>query len=113
MELEVVSREKNPVLGREEVEFKVSEANVTPSRKELRSKLAALLNAKEEGVIIRFVKQPFGSHEVSGKATVYADEAQARKLEHKYIMNRNLGIKEDKSKKEAPAPEAAPAKKKK
>ncbi|HIH16230.1 MAG TPA: 30S ribosomal protein S24e [Candidatus Diapherotrites archaeon] len=107
MEVEIVSREKNPLLQREEVVFRVEGVETTPSKKELRARLAALLNAKEDAVVVRAVRQRFGSKEVGGEAIAYQDAEQMKRTELKYIVNRNLGIKEAKEKKEeAPKAEA-------
>ena len=107
MEIEIVSREKNPLLKREEAVFKVGGVDTTPSRKELRAKLAALLNAKEEAVVVRNLTQRFGSDEVSGKAVVYQSAEDMKKTELKYLVNRNLGVKEVKGGKKEEAPEKA------
>ena len=106
MDVEIIGREKNPVVGREEVEFKASEITVTPSRKELRAKLAALLNAKEDAVLVRSVRQIFGCNEATGQAVVYETAEQLKKIEHEYLVNRNLGIKKAPAEQKEEAPKA-------
>ncbi|MCD6434329.1 MAG: 30S ribosomal protein S24e [Candidatus Diapherotrites archaeon] len=95
MKLKIVERKKNPLLYREDIIAEV-EAETTPSRKELREKLAATLASKAELVIIKKIKQEFGQHKATVLAKHYESQDLLEKIEPKYIINRNLGIKETK-----------------
>ncbi len=106
MDVEIICREKNPLLHREEISFKASGGKVTPSRKEVRARLAALLNAKEDAVLVRSVRQIFGCNEATGQAVVYETAEQLKKIEHEYLVNRNLGIKKTPAEKTEEAPKA-------
>lgn len=117
MKVEITNRQKDILLNREELEFKVDDSATTPSRKDLREKVAALLNAKTELVIIEKIIKKFGSKEVRGTARVYPNEAVLKKTELPQIVGRNTGQK-DKGKKAGKAKKAkesaeaaAPAKK--
>ena len=113
MKVEITNRQKNALLNREEIEFGVDDSAVTPSRKELKEKIAALVNAKTELVIIGTIKKEFGSKAVKGVARIYSDEKTLKKTELPQIIGRNTGQK-DKGKKAGKAkagkaPEAPPA----
>ena len=91
MKLEIMKRKKNGLLKREELEFKVEECKVTPSKAEIRKKIAALNDTKENFVVVEGVKNKFGSKDFTGKANVYGNEEDMRKIELKYKIWRNFG----------------------
>jgi ribosomal protein S24E len=103
MKVEIASRTKNPLLQREEICFSVEGAEKTPSRKELREKVAAHLGAKTELVSIEKISQEFGAHSINGTARLYASEDAFKKTELPYMVARNLGQKLKKEKKTAAA----------
>ncbi|MFH1752373.1 MAG: 30S ribosomal protein S24e [archaeon] len=95
MNLEIINKEKNDLLGRAEIKFEVK-ADKTPSRKELKKKIAALTNSKEELIIVDKIKQEFGFHKTTGLAKIYVNRIELEKTEPKYLLNRNEGKKEEK-----------------
>ncbi|MCX6798776.1 MAG: 30S ribosomal protein S24e [Candidatus Diapherotrites archaeon] len=117
MKVEIAGKRDNKSLQRAEVRFNVKDAAVTPNRKELRAKLAALQNSKEELVIVDSIMHNFGLREASGEAKIYKDEKALKAAERPFMIGRNIGQKkkpgEKKAKKAAAAKkeEAAPAKK--
>lgn len=107
MKMEITGRLKNPLIGREELKFEVSDCIKTPARKEIRSKIAALCNAKEDNIAIGKITERFGEHRVTGGATIYPTKEGMEAVEEKFIINRTLGIKGRQKKEEKKA--AAPA----
>jgi small subunit ribosomal protein S24e len=99
MDISIKEKTENPLLKRTEVRFTVEFDGATPSRKEVKEKLCAVLNSPPELTIIRELKQSFGSKRLLGRARVYAD-AEAVKVEHKHILMREKGEKVKKEKKE-------------
>ena len=99
MKFNIVSKEKNQALHRDELKFEISDAKITPSVKELREKIAALNNTKTELVIIDRITHKFGSKDVIGEAKVYENANVLNEIEPKHRINKNLGIKEKKEKK--------------
>ena len=97
MKLDLTSVKKNPLLNRQEVEFKVEQA-ATPSRSNIRVGVAVALKANLNQVYVREIETKTGTHVTVGKAHVYADPDQALKVEPKYIIERNT--------KSQPEPEA-------
>jgi small subunit ribosomal protein S24e len=109
MDIRITQKQKNPALQREEIEFEVKESKTTPTRKEIREKIAALIASKPELVIIEKIMTHFGSTEVTGKARAYENEEKLKKTELNHLINKSAGIK--KGKEEKTNKETAPAKK--
>ncbi|MEK6942294.1 MAG: hypothetical protein AABW85_05545 [archaeon] len=112
MDVSIGSKEKNRFLKMDEIKFEVAGMQSMPKRKEIREKLAALTNSKEEMVIVKSIRHKFGSHVLSGTARIYDSKQSMEKTEPKYMLERNFGKAE---KKEQPKQEeqAAPVKAKK
>ena len=91
MDIDICSKNENKLLGRTEVEFKVKGSKATPSRKDLRGKLAALLNSKEQQVVVDSVKQEFGSGEIAGTARIYNEEEKLKMLDENIRRRRPGG----------------------
>lgn len=102
MDLCIVKESENKTLERTELAFEVENAVKTPSRQELRKRIAALKNSREELVSIDFVKQCFGEHRAKGKAFVYADIERLKRTEPKYLLERESKEKKKKEGKEKP-----------
>jgi len=105
MSIEITSENKNPLLGRKEVEFQLV-SKITPTRSGLKAELAKALKAKEELIVIDIVDQKTGSNLTTGKAKVYEKEDVMAKVDLAYRSKR--GVKEQKEA-PAPAPAEAPA----
>lgn len=105
MDILVVSKKENLLLGRTEVRFKISHPKEkSPERDLVREKLAAILNEKKDGVIIDSMRAEFGKTETHGYAKVYKTKEAAMKLERDRTLCRNK-LKERKA---AAAKEKAP-----
>ncbi len=94
MHLEIEKEYKNPLMERTEIDFSISGIEITPSRKEVTKKIAALKNAKEELVVIEFLKQPFGKHSVNGRARIYNSKERLERVETDYLPKRGKKSKE-------------------
>lgn len=111
MELEITSKKEKPLTERTEIYFKAIHPNEsTPNREKVREKIASLLNAKKELVIIDSIHSDFGRMESIGYAKVYKSKAQILEIERKPILIRNKLIEaEKKEKKEVKKPSTAVA----
>jgi small subunit ribosomal protein S24e len=89
MEIKVLEEKNNPLLQRREVQFSVSHNLGTPSRDEIKSKIAAYLNSKPELVIIERMRSQFGKRETRGYAKIYATAERLKKVETEHIIQRN------------------------
>ncbi len=94
MQLKVVSKKDNVLLGRTEYVIEVR-ANSTPSRKELLTRLAAELGADKDLIIIRKIETRTGTPDVIVYVRVYKDRAQLEAIEPKYIIERNKVVEEN------------------
>lgn len=118
MEIEIVSKKENELLDRTEVNFKAMHPKEgTPQREAVREKLATMMKATKDRVIVDSMDSEFGKMETVGYAKVYKTKEAAMKFEREYVLIRNkLKEKVKVEKKAAPTPPpgkpaaAAPAK---
>ncbi len=117
MEIEIVDKKENQLLDRTEVTFKATHANEgTPQRETVREKLASMLKATKERVIVDSMDSEFGKMETVGYAKVYKTKEAAMKFEREHVLVRNKLKEKVKVEKKAaaappaPKPAAAPAK---
>jgi small subunit ribosomal protein S24e len=89
MEIKVLEEKSNPLLQRREIQFSVIQNLGTPSRLEIKNKLAAYLNSKPELVIIERMKQEFGKRETRGYAKIYESMDRLKNVETEHIIQRN------------------------
>ena len=117
MDIVVVSKKDNVLLGRTEVRFRIAHVKEkSPDRDSVREKLSAILNEKKDNVIIDSMKAQFGKAECLGYAKVYKTKEGAMRVERDRTLVRNK-LKERKAKaakektaapkKEAEVPKAA------
>ncbi|MFH1663920.1 MAG: 30S ribosomal protein S24e [archaeon] len=90
MKIEITSKKSNPLLSREEIEFKVTDSNTVPKTDELREKIAALTEADSSSTVITEINQKFGTKEITGKARTYKEKAKMKEIELDYILGRNF-----------------------
>ncbi len=92
MKLKILSKEKNPLMKREEVIFSVEHAQTggTPTRVEVRKQLSTLLKRDLELVYIKKLETKTGTMVAIGEANAYNSIQQARFVEPKYIIARNV-----------------------
>ena len=116
MEIEILNKEKNELLGREGIEAKVSYSEATPSRKEIRKELAKKVGKKENLVVVQEIKTYFGSGIAKIYANAYDREEDLKAGEIESIVKRHEEKKKEEKaeapkeeKKEAPAPAAKEA----
>ena len=99
MKIKVISNQRNELLKRNEVRFSVDhKESGTPSRAEVKQKLAASLDVDEQKIIIKKYETKTGSMVAEGEANVYDSAEQARGTEPKYIIIRNTPKTEKKEK---------------
>ncbi|HEX9908244.1 MAG TPA: 30S ribosomal protein S24e [Thermoplasmata archaeon] len=114
MEIEIVSKKDNQLLDRTEVKFKaVHGKEGTPQRDVVREKIASMMKATKERVIVDSMDSEFGKAETIGYAKVYKTKEAAMKYEREPILIRNKlkeNVKVEKKLAAAPPPKApAPA----
>lgn len=113
MEIEIITKKENELLDRTEVMFKaVHPKEGTPQREAVREKIAAILKATKDRVIVDAMDSEFGKTETIGYAKVYKTKDSAMKYEREPTLVRNKlkeKVKVEKKKKVAAAAPAARA----
>jgi len=107
MEIKITQQQYNPLLKRREIVFEVDHAQTkgTPTRLEIRKTLAEMLRTNPDVVYVKRIETKAGTMVAMGEANAYDSLEQAKLVEPKYIIARNM----PKEKKEpAEKPEAPP-----
>ncbi len=90
MEVEILEKKENKLTNRIEVRFKVRHpGEATPKREEIKKKIAAIIGAGEDFIVLRKVISVFGKPESYGKIHVYNSKEDLFRWEPKYILKRN------------------------
>ena len=92
MKLKIISRKNNPLMKRKEVTFSVYHTQIggTPTRIEVKKQLAKLLNKELELVYLKGLVTKTGTMVAFGNANAYDSVEQARLVEPKHIIARNV-----------------------
>lgn len=106
MDIEITQKKDNPLLSRTEVRFTVTHLNEkTPSRDQIREKVASQLGSKKGLVVVDSMNSVFGKGATRGYARVYTTTEALGQNEPDYLLKRNK-LEDAKKKPEA---QAAPA----
>ena len=105
MELQIIKDKTNSLLKRREVSIKINNKG-TPSRIDVKNKLAAMANSKPELIVIEHLDTAFGKMELTGIASIYESEERLKQLAHKHLLVRGVPVPKEG---EAPAAAAAAA----
>ncbi len=107
MEIQIIKDKTNSLLNRREISLRVKD-KATPSRIEVKGKLAALLNSKPELIVIERLDTIYGKQELMGTASIYQAEERLKQLAHQHLIARDAPkVKEGAE--AAPAQAAPPA----
>jgi small subunit ribosomal protein S24e len=89
MKLEIVNQRENKTIGRKEIEFRIREQKSTPSRSEVKKRIAAMVNANENLVVVRKIFSRFGVSESIGIAHVYNSLDDLKVIENAFLLERD------------------------
>jgi small subunit ribosomal protein S24e len=90
MEVEIISKKENLIIGRMELNFKVSHPKeVTPKRKDVRDEIATQLKVQKDRIVIGNMKPEFGKPETLGYAKIYKTKDDAVRVESDAVLKRN------------------------
>ena len=109
MKVDITNKLNNTALNRREIKLNISECSATPARAEIRKKVASLLSADENLVVIEEISNSYGKKEFNAKANIYADKETMNKIEQKHLIKRNFG--EEKKEQTEEVPPAPPTQK--
>lgn len=85
---------QNKVVGRRELIVKLFHIGVgTPSRKDLKSAVASLLNVPSELIVVRKISTSYGSGISLARVHVYEKKEVLEKFEPQYLLDRDTGTK--------------------
>ena len=101
MDIKILKDKKNALLNRRELDFVVKYEGPTPSRNDVRNKLAAILNAPLEMLVIQRIKTEYGMQESKGYAKLYVNANRMKEVELEYILKRKQAPLEETEGKEA------------
>ena len=87
----IESERYNPLLKRREVYCRLSFEGKTPSRKEVREKIAGLMNAELNRVVVDYIKTEFGKTEAKCYVKIYDTVEDLKEIEEEHIIARNFG----------------------
>ncbi len=90
MDFEITSDKRNELLSRREVRFTLRYDGATPSRMQIIGKICALLNVKDQQVVLDSLKSRFGRMELTGEARIYDSEEVKKKTERAHLMARGM-----------------------
>lgn len=109
MDIEIKEQKQNPLLSRTEVRFVAHhQGEQTPTRDQIREKVAGLVNSKKGLVVVDHMNSVFGKGQTHGYARAYDNPEVLGKTEPAHLLKRNK-LEDLKPKKKTPQ---APAGKK-
>lgn len=111
MEIHITSDTENALLNRRELAFTITFNGATPSRKMVHAKLAAMINAPKDQLVLGSLSNRFGMSQISGDARAYTSAEDLKKIEHEYLVKRGMSGEEENSAdaQDAPSGDAAEA----
>ncbi|AMM53248.1 30S ribosomal protein S24e [Pyrococcus kukulkanii] len=96
MEIRITEVKENKLIGRKEIYFEIYHpGEPTPSRKDVKGKLVAMLDLNPETTVVQYIRSYFGSYKSKGYAKYYYDKDRMFYIEPEYILVRD-GIIEKK-----------------
>jgi small subunit ribosomal protein S24e len=111
MEITITSDKQNALLNRKELGFKVAFSGATPSRKMIHAKIAAMVNASKDLVVLDSLQNRFGIMQITGEARVYESKKELDTIELDYLIKRGMSAEEESEAdaQDAPSDDAAEA----
>ncbi|WGI16987.1 hypothetical protein [Methanonatronarchaeum sp. AMET-Sl] len=96
MEIDIVERKENPAVKREEIKFKIDHmGNATPTRSEVKAKIAAEEDLTKSLLIVDSLKTKTGLGITEGYAKLYTRMDDLKEIEQKHIIERNVNEKQE------------------
>ena len=92
MEIKILEDKENKLLNRREVLFEVYHEDIggTPTRKDIKMKLASILKKEADLLFIKKMETKRGTKVSVGTVNVYNSLEEAKRVEPEYIIKRNL-----------------------
>ncbi|TGC11374.1 30S ribosomal protein S24e [Methanolobus halotolerans] len=103
MDIKIIKEKNNAPLNRRELDLNIGFDGATPSRDQVKGKVAAMLNVPLELVIVQRMKNEFGRQAVSAYVKIYENAERMKQVEAKYVLKRNALPEAEEEAAEAPA----------
>ncbi len=95
MNITNMQKNEKPLLARIEVTADISYENVTPSKEELRTKLAENLKTDKELVVVKKINNRFGARDADATAYVYKTNEDLLRIEPKKKEKKGAEAKQE------------------
>ena len=109
MDIKIIKEKNNALLNRRELNLDIEFDGATPSRDQVKGKVAAMMNVPLELVIIQKMDNEFGKQAASAYVKVYENAERMKQVEADYVLKRNVlpepEVKEEEVVEEAEASE--------
>jgi small subunit ribosomal protein S24e len=89
MDINITKDNSNALLNRRELNVTIAFDGATPSRDDVKAKIAAILNAPLELVIVQKIENEFGKQELTGYVKIYETAERMKQIEKDYVLKRN------------------------
>lgn len=89
MDISITNDKNNALLNRRELNITVAFDGATPSRDDVKAKIAAMLNVPLELVIVQKMENEFGKQELVGYVKIYEAADRMKQVEKDYVLERN------------------------
>jgi ribosomal protein S24E len=109
MDLKIIEKKEEPLLSRTKIVSEMNFEAATPSSKEVKSKIASLLNADEKLIVVKNIYTDFGFKKADVSAYLYKDEKEMGIIE---IKPKKAEAKEKKAETKEEKPQAKEEKQK-
>ncbi len=89
MDVEIISKEENQLLGRKEIRARVRYEGATPKRSEVKEAVCKKLGLNPDLAVVRSVKGEYGMQAAKVHLHAYESEERLKELEPEYVQKRN------------------------
>lgn len=90
MKVEIKEKQEFPLLSRTRIIAEIEFEHSTPPALQLKTEIAKRIDSKPNLVVVRKIKQKYGSTRAEVVVHVYKDEKIMKRLEESHILNKNL-----------------------
>src|SRR3989338_921943 len=94
MDLKIINKKQDPLLSRVKVEAEIVFEKATPSREEIKSKLAKDLSKDEKLIVVKSIYTDYGLKKARNVSYVYENEEFLKRIEPK-IKEKSGGKKKE------------------
>lgn len=101
MNMNIISKTNNPLIGRMEYIIEVSYSKATPKKADIRQIIVEKIGCSPDLLVVKKIQQRSGIKKSRVIAYVYGDTETLKRIEPLYILKRNGLIKEEKTQSES------------